>query len=271
MIRLLDVDYTTHLSDDSVETEHDGERLNFSIEFLNSINASGMPQNRLRLKYVFLNILTSENNYAIQLKRDIVFISRKLFIGKTVFKIPAGNVEQISITIKEDFKIDEADLKNKFRKMQTLIHPDKYIGIPIYKYTNFSFTEKSTEKSISEEYSSLLNKAYNVLQTPLKRAEHLLELKGAQVGESDKIDDPEFLLEMMSLNEEVEEAGNDKQILKKLFDRNKSVISKLEKEIEENFISNNIETTKKNVIRLKYFMSIHNRINKVLRELGVTD
>nr|CAI5860943.1 unnamed protein product [Callosobruchus analis] len=167
-------------------------------------------------KYVFLNILTSENNYAIQLKRDIVFISRKLFIGKTVFQNTCWKcgTDQVSsnlfcekckslqhpkekynlfkvLQIKEDFKIDEADLKNKFRKMQTLIHPDKYSN------------RESTEKSISEEYSSLLNKAYNVLQTPLKRAEHLLELKGAQVGESDKIDDPEFLLEMMSLNEEV--------------------------------------------------------------------
>nr|CAI5848570.1 unnamed protein product [Callosobruchus analis] len=50
MIRLLDGDYTTYLSDDSVETEDDGERLNFAIEFLNSTNSSGMPQHRLRLK-----------------------------------------------------------------------------------------------------------------------------------------------------------------------------------------------------------------------------
>nr|CAI5820737.1 unnamed protein product [Callosobruchus analis] len=47
---LLDEDYTTYLSDDSVETEDDGERLNFIIEFLNSINPPGMLQHRLRLK-----------------------------------------------------------------------------------------------------------------------------------------------------------------------------------------------------------------------------
>nr|CAI5828609.1 unnamed protein product [Callosobruchus analis] len=44
------VDYTRYLSDDSIETEDDGERLSFTIEFLNSINPSGMPQHRLRLK-----------------------------------------------------------------------------------------------------------------------------------------------------------------------------------------------------------------------------
>nr|CAH7712753.1 unnamed protein product [Callosobruchus chinensis] len=238
----------------------------------------------IKNKNVVLDFIKSENNYAVHLNRDIVFISRNLFIGKSNFQNicwKCGTDQGSSnlfcekcnalqhpkekhnlfkvLNIEQDFKIDEADLKNKFRKMQTMIHPDKYSN------------RGSTEQSISEEYSSLLNKAYNVLQTPLKRAEHLLELKGEQVRESDKIDDPEFLLEMMSLNEEVEEAGNDKQLLKKLFDKNKSVISKLEEEIQENFISNNIENTKKNVIRLKYFMSIHNRINKILRELGVTD
>nr|CAI5837531.1 unnamed protein product [Callosobruchus analis] len=50
ILGLLDGDYTTYLSDDSVETEDDGERLNFTIEFSNSINPSGMPQHRLRLK-----------------------------------------------------------------------------------------------------------------------------------------------------------------------------------------------------------------------------
>nr|CAI5821631.1 unnamed protein product [Callosobruchus analis] len=47
---LLDRDYTTYLSDASVETQDDDERLNFTIVFLNSINPCGMPQHRLRLK-----------------------------------------------------------------------------------------------------------------------------------------------------------------------------------------------------------------------------
>nr|CAI5865177.1 unnamed protein product [Callosobruchus analis] len=53
ILGLLDGDYTTYLSDDSVETEDDGERLNFTIEFLNSINPPRMPQHRLRLKIVY--------------------------------------------------------------------------------------------------------------------------------------------------------------------------------------------------------------------------
>nr|CAI5823449.1 unnamed protein product [Callosobruchus analis] len=47
---LLDGDYTTYLSDDSVETEDDGECLNFIIEFFSRINPPGTLQHRLRLK-----------------------------------------------------------------------------------------------------------------------------------------------------------------------------------------------------------------------------
>lgn len=59
------------------------------------------------------------------------------------------------------------------------------------------------EKNISEEYSSLLNKAYGNLQIPLKRAEYLLKLKGEEISEAATIDEPTFLMKMMNLNEEV--------------------------------------------------------------------
>nr|CAI5849661.1 unnamed protein product [Callosobruchus analis] len=50
ILGLLDGDHTTYLSDDSVVTEDDGQRLNFTIEFLNSINPPGMPQHRFKLR-----------------------------------------------------------------------------------------------------------------------------------------------------------------------------------------------------------------------------
>lgn len=62
-------------------------------------------------------------------------------------------------------------------------------------------TEK--EKSISADYSALVNKAYNSLQAPLSRAIHLLKLKNVAIDEDQKISDPEFLTEIMELNEEV--------------------------------------------------------------------
>lgn len=48
-----------------------------------------------------------------------------------------------------------------------------------------------------------MNKAYSVLQSPLKRAIHLLAIHGEQIQEDQKLENPEFLMEIMELNEEV--------------------------------------------------------------------
>lgn len=71
----------------------------------------------------------------------------------------------------------------------------------------FAYQKKSfrsdIEKQISAEYSSLVNKAYKTLQTPINRAIHLLRLNNETISEDNKSDNPEFLMEMMELNEEV--------------------------------------------------------------------
>lgn len=66
---------------------------------------------------------------------------------------------------------------------------------------NYFRTEK--EKRISADYSALVNEAYNSLLAPLSRAIHLLKLKNVAIDEDQKISDPEFLTEIMELNEEV--------------------------------------------------------------------
>lgn len=48
-----------------------------------------------------------------------------------------------------------------------------------------------------------MNRAYNILQSPINRGLHLLCLKGETINENDKNADKEFLMEIMELNEEV--------------------------------------------------------------------
>lgn len=56
--------------------------------------------------------------------------------------------------------------------------------------------------------SSLVNKAYKTLNTSIKRAEYILELKGITIPEDNNAIDKEFLLEIMERNEEVRELIN---------------------------------------------------------------
>lgn len=119
------------------------------------------------------------------------------------------------LDIKQGFNIDQKMLKDKFRSFQSQIHPDKFSNS----------TEK--EQTISEEYSSLINKAYSNLMSPMKRAEHLLQLNGESIAENQTVDEPAFLMNIMNRNEEVENSQQDIEKLKQLDKKKNLVISKL--------------------------------------------
>lgn len=93
--------------------------------------------------------------------------------------------------IKKEHQINLSELTTIFRSLQSQIHPDKFSG------------KSDDEQELSSEWSSLINKAYKTLHTPLERGEYLLKLEGVLISEDNSISDPEFLLEMMEKNEEV--------------------------------------------------------------------
>lgn len=161
--------------------------------------------------------------------------------------------------LSEKFDIDPKELHMQYRRLQAQLHPDK-------------FTQKTTEeKEISESFSSLVNKAYNNLQIPLKRAEHLIELRGGQLNETENaVDDPDFLMEMMELNEELENTTNVEK-LKELNIKNRNQLEIITKNIDECFKKNDLNRAKHFVIKMKYYTSLGNRINAILRELGIVD
>lgn len=71
-------------------------------------------------------------------------------------------------------------------------------------FDSFAFFRRSgEEQELSAEWSSLVNKAYKVLLTPIQRAEYLLRVNDVNISESNTIDDKVFLMEMMERNEAV--------------------------------------------------------------------
>lgn len=55
---------------------------------------------------------------------------------------------------------------------------------------------------MSAEWSSLVNKAYKILLSPIQRAEYLLKQHNVQIPEGNTATNTEFLMEMMERNEE---------------------------------------------------------------------
>ncbi|KAK9842317.1 hypothetical protein WJX81_006339 [Elliptochloris bilobata] len=87
----------------------------------------------------------------------------------------------------QTFSLDSAELEQKYRALQFRLHPDKAAS-----------GSKEAQKD-SAEQSTLVNQAYAVLKSPLKRALYLLELRGAlnDLGGEHTVEDMELLQRVM--------------------------------------------------------------------------
>lgn len=91
------------------------------------------------------------------------------------------------------FTIDAAALKKKFYELSRAYHPDFYGG------------GTAMEQEESLEKSATVNEAYKTLQNPDLIIKYILGLKGL-IQEEEKYNlPPDFLMEVMDLNEQVME------------------------------------------------------------------
>jgi len=95
--------------------------------------------------------------------------------------------------IKPALNLDLKELKNKFLQFSRLYHPDHYA------------LKDETEQSQSEENSALNNKAYKTLLDPDLRIKYVLELKDRIKEEEILTLEPDFLMEMMEINDLITE------------------------------------------------------------------
>ncbi|XP_075687135.1 iron-sulfur cluster co-chaperone protein HscB isoform X2 [Rhinoderma darwinii] len=99
------------------------------------------------------------------------------------------------------FIIDVQELQRKYRNLQRLLHPDY-------------FSQKSQqERNISEKQSSLVNKAYSTLLSPLGRGIYLLSLHGITITEGTGcgVDAP-FMFEVFEINEKLNDMRTEAEI-----------------------------------------------------------
>lgn len=92
------------------------------------------------------------------------------------------------------FDIDPTKLREAYLNLSREIHPDRFSG-------------KSDEVTqLSLRVSSQINRAYEVLGDPLRRAEYLLEISGGKSASEDKTVSPAVLGEVLELREEIDSA-----------------------------------------------------------------
>ncbi|MGX9461577.1 co-chaperone HscB [Shewanella sp. A14] len=92
------------------------------------------------------------------------------------------------------FDIDTALLAERYRELQRAVHPDKFAN------------DTEQQKLLSVQRTAQVNDGYQTLKNPLRRAEHILSLRGIELShETTTLKDGAFLMQQMEWREALED------------------------------------------------------------------
>ena len=108
--------------------------------------------------------------------------------------------------IAQSYSIDLPALEKAYFAQQRLFHPDRFAGKP------------TAERMAALQRSADINKAYDALKNPLKRAQYLLHLQGFAVGtEADNVKPSQALLmDVLGWREQAEETADKSRLISEL-------------------------------------------------------
>ncbi|AIW17924.1 MULTISPECIES: co-chaperone HscB [Vibrio] len=157
------------------------------------------------------------------------------------------------------FQLDGSLLSSQFRELQKRFHPDNFA----------SASER--DRLMAVQKASEINDAYQVLKSPLSRAEYLLAENGVDIrGEQQTMSDPMFLMEQMELREELEDIPFSSEPEDALFDFDNKV-SKMYKQhlksVEQELNDGLWQQAAERVRKLKFIAKLKNEIELVEEKL----
>ena len=136
--------------------------------------------------------------------------------------------------------------------MQADAHPDRH-----------GHRSVAEQQEISDRASEITD-AYAVIKAPHRRATHLLELLGAPITEEDggSLLGPGFLMEVMEIREQLEDAGDDVDCLQKLRGRNQNSVEILLEDLRTAFdVTGDVDEARLLTARLQYLQKIEEEIH----------
>ncbi|KAJ6656620.1 hypothetical protein lerEdw1_003507, partial [Lerista edwardsae] len=146
------------------------------------------------------------------------------------------------------FRLDVAQLQRQFWSLQRSLHPDNFSQRP------------QAEQGFSEQHSSLVNKAYRTLRSPLSRGLYLLELSGVELERgTDHQASPDFLTEVLEMNEKLAEADGEGKIEALGAD-----LAAKQEELTEGvgraFDRGDLQEAKRLLAKMKYFANLEDKV-----------
>ena len=154
--------------------------------------------------------------------------------------------------VSEKFDLDLEELENAYLKLQRLSHPDKYSQL------------SDQEIKYSTLLSSMINEAYQKLNSSISRASILLKLNGFNSHSEDQsFNDSEVLEEIMDIQNNFLEAENPEQKKNSIQQLNRK-ISETMNNLSISFNKREYEVANRLNIKLSYLEKIRTDFKKQL-------
>lgn len=139
------------------------------------------------------------------------------------------------------FDLDPQAIERAYFERSKELHPDRFASAP------------APERVAALSRSRALNDAYQVLKKPVARAEYLLSRAGVKIGDNERVE-PELLMEILELREELAEARVAKQtaVVEKLRAQMAARRDAAVGVLSELFANDDLAEIKKQLILLRY-------------------
>jgi molecular chaperone HscB len=154
-------------------------------------------------------------------------------------------------------KVDKADLPKRFFELSRKFHPDFYAN------------STPSEKGKSLEITANLNKAFKTFQNEDDTIKYTLQLKGLLEEEEKYQLPPDFLMEVLEINEKVMDAEDDPNLkvhLQSAIDQLQTEIYEPVKEIIEHYQDG--ITTEKELLQVKEYYYKKKYLTRIRKELA---
>lgn len=159
-------------------------------------------------------------------------------------------------------QVDKHDLAGRYRELQRTVHPDRFAA------------GSDHEQRLSLQYTTLINEAYDVLGSDLKRCIYLLELKGVEISDTEKSTvEPAFLMQQIDLREaldEINQAQNPLEELENMRAQVNAILSTLMADFTAHLgdeSAASLETATTVVYKMQYMTKLINEIDVQEEEL----
>lgn len=143
--------------------------------------------------------------------------------------------------IEQAFTIDSKLLESQYFERQKLLHPDRFA------------TKTSKEKMYASQQAMAVNDAYNLLKSPLDRADYLCVALGGKSykDETRKNINPQILMASIMMRETLSQA-KDEETLNKLLKQNQDKQEQIIKDITHLYDEKNIVELENDILSLQY-------------------